>query len=227
MHLIPDEGNVHGAVPLVVEHHLKKHDIVVIEPGVMESACGGKHAIERFGICRKPVTNREYFEFVKATREIPPVEWFGNVPSRELLDHPVVGVTMEKAASYASWAGLRLATVLEWEAAARLPDGRLFPWGDEWDPSLCHCRENGAFAPGDTGAYEVGRAATGCLDMVGNVWEWTVEDPRVKSPDPGYAWVMGGSYRHSCVKDGHIARASVSQSSSYGYLGFRCACDLR
>jgi formylglycine-generating enzyme required for sulfatase activity len=62
--------------------------------------------------------------------------------------------------------------------------------------------------------------------MLGNVWEWTEPDPRLPAPEPGKAWVYGGSFRHRC--DGqHPPRTAVDAQNAYDYLGFRCAEDAR
>ena len=61
------------------------------------------------------------------------------------------------------------------------------------------------------GSFPEGASAAGCLDMVGNVWEWAEIDPRLAAPEEGFAWVFGGSFRHPCNSDGKIARSAVEE----------------
>ena len=98
----------------------------------------------------------------------------------------MVWVDLDDARAYARWAGKRLPTEPEWHHAA----GRdLWPWGELFDPARC----NGA--GGDTtpvDRFPGGASPYGCLDLSGNVWEWT-ESER----DDGhtrYAIVRGGSH---------------------------------
>lgn len=66
--------------------------------------------IAPFHLAVHPVTNREYEEFVVATDAVPPPSWPGTRPPPELVDHPVVEVSMAEASAYAAWRGWRLPT---------------------------------------------------------------------------------------------------------------------
>lgn len=203
--------------------------MTVIGPLTLRSvwARGDEVTVAGFRLDRTPVTNAEFQVFVAATGEVPPAHWLGDRPPPSLEYHPVVGVTLAEAQRYAAWRGKRLPTALEWEAAARGASGRSFPWGEEWEANRCQGPEQGGESTAPVDGHPEGASPEGCLDLVGNVWEWTAPEPEsTLAPAEGYAWVMGGSYRHACAQDGHIARTQVSMYKAYDYLGFRCAADL-
>lgn len=92
--------------------------------------------VDSFYLDRTLVSNAQYRAFMDATGYPSPRVWidFGYDPA--LDEKPVVGITALDAEAYARWRGKRLPTAIEWQAAARGPDQRRFPWGDTPDPSI-------------------------------------------------------------------------------------------
>jgi len=83
----------------------------------------------------REVTNAEYAFYLKATNRPAPPDWKDGTYRRGYGEFPVVNITWEEASAYAAWAGARLPTAHEWERAVRGTDGRLYPWGNDFDPS--------------------------------------------------------------------------------------------
>jgi len=126
-----------------------------------------------FYIDKTEVTNAQYKAFLDATATPPPAHWTeGSYPAGD-GDLPVANVTAAEAEAYAKWRSARLLTESEWEKAARGTDGRGFPWGDTFDPKACqHMRPEDA-GPAPVGSFAASASPYGCLDMIGNVREWT------------------------------------------------------
>ena len=101
----------------------------------------------------------------------------------------MVWVDLEDAEAYARWAGKSIPTEAQWQLAAQGLDGRLYPWGNEYDLTKANIRSKG---PEDVSAYQEGSSPYGCLNMVGNVWEWT--DSKHDDGRHWFSYLRGGSW---------------------------------
>ncbi len=102
-------------------------------------------------------------------------------------EHPVCHVCYHEAEAYARFAGKRLPTEFEWEAAAswdpETGTKRSYPWGEEL-PTRRHANlDQLSFGTAPIGAYSLNVSPIGCYGMLGDVWEWTSSDFQ---PYPGF-----------------------------------------
>ena len=209
------------------------------------------------------VTTTQYKKFLDATGHEPPGDkhhpevypWKkeGGVPP-ELADHPVIYVSWFDAEAYCKWAGKRLPTEAEWEKAARGTDGRIWPWGNTFDPAKANVREywlvvynrekdTGTIQKRDysgtmsVGSFPQGVSPYGVYDMTGNVAEWTASWYKAYpgSPIEGERKAFGEVVRvfrgGSSVLEGnlygraaHRTQATIPEKK-HRSLGFRCAKD--
>lgn len=204
-----------------------------------------------FWLAETPVTNRQYLAFVEATGCQEPAyiryEGFSHP------DQPVVGVSWFDAREYCVWlsdcSGLAidLPTEAQWEFAARGPEGRTYPWGNEAPGKSRACYAEKKPAP--VGSYPAGKGPFGTLDQAGNVWEWcfdaydseaygrraeaVVRDPCVRGlavgaeqePDDEVVRVLrGGSWRNRAGDLRAAFRIGLRARRRPGSIGFRvCA----
>ena len=108
------------------------------------------------------------------------LEYYG---TSKFANYPVIHVGWEDASNYCQWWGLRLPTELEWEKAARGPDGLKYPWGNEFEEGRANYCGGAIFCPGEpddgysdtapVDAFEEGVSPYGAFQMAGNVNEWT------------------------------------------------------
>jgi len=209
-----------------------------------------------FFIDRTEVTNADYKKFVDATSHKPPSNWPGGNYPADRASYPVTGIKWVDADAYAKWAGKRLPTEAEWEAAARGSDGRRYPWGNDWRAGLANIeiKTSKKYAEKDypdeikpVGQYANGASAAGALDMIGNVWEYTADefnlypgnpksldtitvgpDKRKLELDPGktYRVIRGGAFDGDQQHDASY-RGLIDDSLPYPKTGFRCVKDAK
>lgn len=162
--------------------------------------------VKGFWIYKYPITQEQFGKAMKAFRESGgalnrPSQWkMGDANAQRA----VAGIQWADAQKYCQWAGVRLPTEAEWEWAARGPEGRTYPWGEEWDPSKANTTDGGLGEQSDVG-NEKGRSWCGAEDMAGNVFEWCSSlwkpypydpaDGREDPNAPGYRVLRGGSAR--------------------------------
>ncbi len=183
-----------------------------------------------FKIDRYPVTNRQYLEFLASVKKRA-ANWIYHEGSQigknlklkdaKFAEHPVTGVTWHGATAYAAWAKKRLPTEFEWEKAARGVDGRLYPWGDEFNKTKCNTKESGRQGTSTVTEYgERGQSPYGCVDMAGNVWEWTASNYRAGGPNKV---VRGGSWADESAVSRYEIRFRYHPVNWNDIDGFRCA----
>ncbi len=149
------------------------------------------------------------------------------------LDHPVTGVSWPAAAAYAAWANKRLPTEDEWQIAARGEQARRYPWGDQFDSRRCNGSLSGREDTVIVGTSPGGASPFGCLDMAGNVEEWTasLRDGKVLKREPrllqDQVVVRGGGYQSRPEELATNWRWVYPPGTTQPYLGFRCARDAR
>lgn len=194
-----------------------------------------------FHIDRYPVTNAQFLEFMRSSGYRPDDDhnflrdWVGKRPRPGWENKPVTWVGIEDARAYAAWAGKRLPHEWEWQYAAQGSDGRLYPWGNDWNdrnmPLKSKAREMPV--PADVDAHPAGASPFGVMDLVGNVWQWTDEfrDEHTRAaalrgasaylPQTSH-WYFPQAYQLD--QHGKYLLMAPAKDRSAG-IGFRCVVD--
>ncbi len=219
----------------------------MIEIPAGEFTMGSDHGVERpphtvfvdtFEIDKFEVTNEQFAKFVEETGYVTDAEKAGDTSwryyAKDKPNHPVVKVSWNDAKAFCEWADKRLPTEAEWEKAARGTDGRIYPWGNEWDPNKANTKESGYRGTLIVGSLPDGASPYGVMDMAGNVAEWTADWFKPYPGYPGgdseaqyfgekYRVIRGGGWFSDKDQVRTTFRSASSETLANDDVGFRCA----
>ncbi|MGR3912912.1 MAG: SUMF1/EgtB/PvdO family nonheme iron enzyme, partial [Gammaproteobacteria bacterium] len=144
-----------------------------------------------------------------------------------LLHSPATGVDFVTAARYCAAAGGRLPWAEELEAAAAGKDGRLYAWGNHFDPGAWPYLDGWRNAARACGAYPPSDSPQGVHDLNGNAMEWSAGSMHAH-----------GEARQTAAHGAPAVRArarglyalnaawlTIPPNTRSHHLGFRCAYD--
>jgi gamma-glutamyl hercynylcysteine S-oxide synthase len=214
-----------------------------------------------FAMDRYPITNAEYKRFLTASDYQPTdttnflKHWRKKQIPKGEENFPVTYISHEDAKAYASWAGKRLPTELEWQYAAQTTQGNEWPWKqiapvtrketvvtetltvksiEGIDASHCNLGDGDLY---EVGKYKKGVNPHGLHDLVGCVWQLT--NDVYENGSYRYIMMKGGSYFKPSsswwyVQGGprelHYRQFLLRVSQGFernATVGFRCVADVR
>ena len=209
--------------------------------------------LKAFKIGKYLVTNGQYRHFADATGR----KWASaDGDKADKRNHPASVVSWHDARAYCEWLtgdwrksgkigasdSFALPSEAEWERAARGGDGHLYPWGDTWREDCANIDETGIGDASAVGSFVGGKSEAGCLDMAGNVWEWTrslwgtdFRKPEFRYPydpedgkrenlnakDEVLRVVRGGSWYDDRNFARYASRVRLGPDFRFNFVGFR------
>ena len=176
---------------------------------------------------RTPDSGTETPRNVSARRPPAPVSASTGHRVAGLLGSPATGVDFLGAALYCEAVGGRLPWAEELEAAAAGREGRLYAWGDEFDPDAWPYLDAYRNASRPCGAYPPSDSPEGVHDLNGNAMEWSAgslaEPPAARRPAAHGAPAVRS--RSRALYALNAAWLRIEPGTRSHHLGFRCAYD--
>ena len=210
--------------------------------------------LPEFKISKYEITNKHFAEFIDATKyittaeikgtgfvfnpkfcEVAGADWkhpFGpNSNINNKSDHPVVQVSWYDAVEFCKWKSrqtdleFRLPSEAEWEKAARGTDARIFPWGNLWNKNYCNAdnKTEGTTPVNQFEKYDI--SPYGCVDMCGNVFEWT--STNIGNFDPWPSKYIYPYSKDDGREDLNTEFRRVGRGGSYSRSSTFCRCPFR
>lgn len=183
--------------------------------------------LQEFWIDREEITVAQYKQFNPEYIETP------YTGGEECPKCPAMAINWFNAQRYCQWAGKRLPTENEWEAAARGTSEHPFPWGDQRLAGFGNIQgdQDGFVGVALPGSFAKGASPFGALDMIGNMWEWVSTPVALSSlaeSQPGLQsnslyLVKGGGWRSPPEMATISYRNLVDPNINNPTFGFRCA----
>lgn len=189
--------------------------------------------IKSFYLDRHEVTIGQFRRFVEETGYVTDAErrgftfdkkgvyrysWRDNGFSQS-ENMPVTCVSATDAEAYCEWAGKRLPTADEWEAAARGEAGFRYPWGNELKRASTYGNFGGKKSPTKVGSYPMGISPHGNYDMIGNMWEWV--DTQEELGGYGEYYVITQIVDALAIKDKERAFDFIERVTRAGWDNYR------
>lgn len=205
-----------------------------------------RFSLASYEIAKYPITNAQFQLFVDAEDGYCERKWWrfsdDALAWRESIqdaihtgflgdDMPRTNVTWYEAMAFCAWLSaissdnVGLPNELQWQRAAQGNDRRKYPWGNE-EPNDTLCNIDGSAGKTTTPVtlYPAGISPYGVMDMIGNVWEWCLNQYR----DPQHADIRrsgarvlkGGSWENGSWIS---YRCDLNAEYRSGDTGFRIA----
>lgn len=209
-----------------------------------------KHHIPAFRMSKYPITNEQYELFANAPDGYIDPRWWefsaharkwykehpqSLTPKFDWKDHPRANICWYEAVAFCNWLShqtglnITLPTEQQWQWAAQGSDGRLYPWGNKFDPQYCNTSFSKIRMTTSVNRYANGASPFDVQDMAGNVWEWCSNEIRVSNQQPGedsHRAVRGGSFISSPQRAQNTFHFYLNPVYLYATIGFRVVCNL-